>query len=43
MEKEGQRYVIQYLWMKGRGSRMIREALIITLGNGAGKPLQTKS
>jgi hypothetical protein len=33
MEKEEQRFVMKFLWLKGWGAKRIHEELIITLGD----------
>jgi hypothetical protein len=32
MEKDEQRFVVKYLWMKGWGTKRIHEELLTTLG-----------
>jgi hypothetical protein len=38
MEKKKQRFVVEYLWMKGEGSKTASEELINTLGDNAYGP-----
>jgi hypothetical protein len=33
MEKEEQRFVMKFLWLKGRGAKRIHEELMSTLGD----------
>jgi hypothetical protein len=33
MEKEGQRFAMKYLWLKGYGAKKIHEELVSTLGD----------